>query len=354
MHIRKMSIIFITVIVILMSGCIQSQKDIILKENLSQNNTFATPRSNNKLQNITFTQNITTLSQIKDMKIESWAYQLQNADPDKITESGFDLIVIDYSRDGSEKSKYSREDLEKIKEKGIIIIAYLSIGEAEDYRFYWKKDWYSNPPNWLGKENKEWEGNYAVKYWNNEWRSIIFSYLDKIIEQGFAGIYLDKVDEFEYWSDEDNGENLILSEEDAAKRMIRFIEEIAKYTKNKTNRGFYIIIQNGERILEYDNDTLLKIISGWAVEDLFYKELEPLPEQQIRERTFYLDKVKEKGKIILSVDYVDNGEGYEGENKRRIDDYITKAKYKGYIPYAAISDRDLDELNIIEGVQPPL
>jgi len=258
---------------------------------------------------------------------------------------------MDYSKDGSDEGRYSFEEIQLIKNGGVIPIAYISIGEAENYRFYWQDRWNEEPPEWLGKENPDWRGNYAVKYWSKEWKSIIYSYLDKIIEQGFSGVYLDKVDEFEYWSNEENGEDLILSEEDAAKKMIFFIKEIEEYCRNKTDKEFYVIIQNGERLLKYD-DSLLDVISGWAIEDLFYNGLEPLPVEVTYERTQYLDKVTSSGKPVFSVDYVDDGSGYYGNNKKRIDDYVAKALSKRYLPYVALYDRELDELNIIEGVQP--
>lgn len=61
--------------------------------------------------------------------------------------------------------------------------------------------------------------------------------------------------------------------------------------------------------------------------------------------------VASENKPVFSVDYVDDGGGYVGENKDRIDDYHSKALAKGYIPYAARVDRALDELNIIKGIQ---
>ena len=286
--------------------------------------------------------------------VDSWGYQLQNADPDLIASSGFDLVVIDYSRDGTEAEKYSYDEIELIKEAGIIPIAYISIGEAEDYRFYWSEEWYTNPPDWLGNENPDWEGNYAVRYWYREWKNIIFSYIDKIISQGFMGLYLDKVDEFEYWSDPNNGENFYLEERDAALKMINFIIEIAHYARSLVDGDFYIIPQNGERLLDYDNGSLISEINGWGVEDLFYNGTIPNPEEIISERETYFDKILLSGKKVFSVDYVDDNSGYIGENKERIDDYLNRAREKGYIPYAAKSDRMLDELNTIEGVQPKL
>ncbi len=284
--------------------------------------------------------------------VKNWAYQLQNADPDVIAASGFELVVVDYSKDGSEERRYSSEEINRIKDSGIVPIAYISIGEAEDYRFYWQEGWRQNPPSWLGEENPEWEGNYAVKYWNEGWKDIILSYLDKIMEQGFSGVYLDKVDEFEYWSSPNNNGDVHLSEEEAARRMINLITDIANYCRGKSDSSFYIIPQNGERLINFDNSSLLDTISGWAVEDLFYDGTDPIPLNVTQVRTHYLDAVYAAGKPVFSVDYVDDGSGYSEGNKERIDDYYGKALNKGYIPYAAKSDRELDELNVIGGIQP--
>ncbi len=289
-----------------------------------------------------------------NLLIISWGYQLQNADPSQIANTSFDLVVIDYSRDGSEAGEYTISEIELIKDSGVIPVAYISIGEAEDYRYYWNESWFTNPPSWLGHENPEWPGNYPVKYWDRDWQKIIFNYLDRIISQGFMGVYLDKIDSFEYWSDPNNGEGFHISEEEAAARMIDFVASIADYCRNRTgNPDFLVIPQNGENIIDYDqNGTYLEKISGIGVEDLWYNGLQPNPESYVQERIQYLDLIKEHDKIVLSVDYVDDGTGYVGENKERIDDYINKARSKGYIPYAAKSDRALDELNIIPGVQP--
>ena len=42
-------------------------------------------------------------------------------------------------------------------------------------------------------------------YWTKSWRDILFgskdSYLDKILNAGFDGVYLDVVDAYEYFED---------------------------------------------------------------------------------------------------------------------------------------------------------
>ncbi len=290
------------------------------------------------------------------LNVKNWAYQLQDPNPDIIASSGFDMVVMDYSEDGTIDGEFSSEEIQKIKDAGVLPIAYLSIGEAEDYRFYWQEDWYITPPVWLGEENPQWEGNFAVKYWDDEWRNILHSYVDKIIEQGFSGVYLDKVDEFEYWSNYEGGENKDDFEEEYAKRMINLILDIANYARRKVGENFYIICQNGEKILAYDNGTLIDTISGWAAEDIFYNETQLWSEEEKRwieeNRIPYLKMVISEAKPVFSVDYVDDGSGYIGENKLRIDDYISRATSKGFIPYVAIYDRELDEINVINNIQP--
>lgn len=280
--------------------------------------------------------------------ISSWGYQLQDADPDEIAASGFSLVVFDYSRTGEEDGTYTPEEITGIKDSGVLPVAYISIGEAEEYRFYWENNWKRDPPEWLGKENSEWEGNYKVKYWMDGWKEIVYEYLDKILEQGFSGVYLDIVDGFEYWSDPDIKKSETLTEEDAALKMITFIKEISEYCKGETGDDFMIIPQNGSRIIDYDyNDEFITSISGIGIEDLFFDETKPVSENEINYRLEFIEKIKGSEKHVFSVDYVDNGSGYSGKNKERIDKYYKYCKDKGYLPYPGISDRELDELNII-------
>jgi cysteinyl-tRNA synthetase len=84
-----------------------------------------------------------------------------------------------------------------------IVICYMSIGEAEDYRYYWQDSWTKNRPNWIAAENPDWPGNFKVKYWDEEWHGLIYknqdSYLQKSTTAQFDGVYLDIIDAFEYF-----------------------------------------------------------------------------------------------------------------------------------------------------------
>ncbi len=118
--------------------------------------------------------------------------------------TNYDLIVIDAFFNDEILSKDDIDSI-KIKNNGKkrLIIAYMSIGEAENYRYYWNEKWNSDKPEFLEKENPDWEGNYKVKYWLKDWQNIIYgnddSYLKKIVNSGFDGVYLDIIDAFEYF-----------------------------------------------------------------------------------------------------------------------------------------------------------
>ena len=74
-----------------------------------------------------------------------------------------------------------------------MVIGYLSIGEAEDYRFYWNK----KNLNWIVKKNENWERNCIIKYWKN----IIKEYQKKLDEIGVDGYLVDTVDTYQYFEE---------------------------------------------------------------------------------------------------------------------------------------------------------
>ncbi|MBK0383659.1 endo alpha-1,4 polygalactosaminidase [Pedobacter sp. SD-b] len=123
---------------------------------------------------------------------------------DAVKATNYDLIIMDlFFNDKA----FTSAEIAQLKTKANggkrLVISYMSIGEAEDYRYYWKTDWKKNKPLWLDSENPNWKGNYKVHYWENDWQKIIYgnstSYLQKILDANFDGVYLDIIDGFEYY-----------------------------------------------------------------------------------------------------------------------------------------------------------
>jgi cysteinyl-tRNA synthetase len=200
----------------------------------------------------------------------SWAFQLQNVDPEEIRSSPYDVVVIDYAieRDGS---ALPREVIEHMRARPDgskrLLLAYLSIGEAESYRYYWQESWTKNRPEWMEPENPDWPGNYRVKYWHPDWQKILFggpgAYLDRILDAGFDGVYLDGVDKFEQWK---------RRRPTALADMVDLVAAIAAHARG-VRKDFLIVPQNGDGLL--GQPKFLRSIDGFAREDLLYGEKEP-------------------------------------------------------------------------------
>jgi cysteinyl-tRNA synthetase len=123
--------------------------------------------------------------------------------------TNFDVIIMDCFFNEEEFTTQEINNLKSKQNEGKrLVISYISIGEAENYRYYWQYNWINNPPDWLEDENPNWQGNYKVRYWEKDWQEIIFgknnSYLNKILNAGFDGAYLDIIDAFEYFEEQEN------------------------------------------------------------------------------------------------------------------------------------------------------
>ena len=123
-----------------------------------------------------------------------------------VSATNYDVIIMDLYHN---EIAYTQAEIEQLKTKQNsgkrLVVCYMSIGEAEDYRYYWQAGWQEGRPSWLEEEDPNWEGNYYVRYWETDWQNIIFgndnSYLKKIIDAGFDGTYLDLIDAFEYFEE---------------------------------------------------------------------------------------------------------------------------------------------------------
>lgn len=121
-----------------------------------------------------------------------------------LSKTNYDIFIMDAFFD---ENTFTKKDIEQIRIKADggrrLLISYMSIGEAEEYRYYWDNDWDIEELTWIEEENPDWPGNYKVRYWNKDWQKLIYgtknSYTQKIIDAGFDGVYLDIIDGFWYF-----------------------------------------------------------------------------------------------------------------------------------------------------------
>lgn len=263
------------------------------------------------------------------LKAKSWAYQLNNLGPEqqaRIAASPYDLVVIDYARSAAgdlSETPLTREEVERMKVKPDggrrVIIAYLSIGESEDNRYYWRPEWNKRRPAWMGAESKEWKGNYLVKYWEPAWQKIIYgnpeSYADRIIAAGFDGFYVDRADAYYRFG----------NTKQSLDRMTDFVVKLIAYIRTKQpNAG--IMMQNAEELLDRPN--YVAAIDAIAKEDLIYgitHREEINKRDDIDYSTKLLGDAQKAGKAIFVVEYL--------KNPKNIDDAKRRMSELGFVLY---------------------
>jgi cysteinyl-tRNA synthetase, unknown class len=315
-------------------------------------------------------------------QVDSWGYQLQNVRSRFVAKDKFDILVVDYSRDGTDARAFKPDAVDRIRKRSNqasrLVLSYLSIGEAEAYRYYWQPAWatasssvadvlapigfrgassgasstidtVAQPlaqltpaaPAWLSDENPAWRGNFLVKYWDAQWQNIIFgsptAYLDKIIDAGFDGVYLDKIDANDDWQK---------TRPTAERDMVAFVAKLAAYARQR-KPGFLIVPQNGEELLEHPD--YVKVIDAIAKEDLLFgggsrKDGEPNPRPEILKSVKHLKKALNAGKKVLAVEYLSELDQIIQARKRLLG--------VGFVPYFA--RRALDEPPFVESAPAPV
>ncbi len=268
--------------------------------------------------------------------VQDFLYQLQRARPDRIGDTAFDLVVVSLSATGN-----SPDVIPALKDSPggpKIMLCYMSIGQAESYRWYYQPEWGQNPPEWMGETDPVWSDRW-VQYWHPEWQAIIYgspeSYLDKIIELGFDGVYLDRVDA--YWYYQEQGRDT------AAREMVDFILHFTEYAREQ-KPGFGVFSQNAEELGVMFPD-FLNAMTGMGVEDLYYgypQEHQASPADWTAVREAILDQWVAEGKLVLTIDY----SGKPGQ----IADAYSRAHARGYVPY--VTDRSLGRMRINAGFEP--
>ncbi len=234
---------------------------------------------------------------------------------EKLAACDRDWIVLDatYSND----TPWEAADLVAIRagKTGRKLIAYISIGEAEDYRPFWRKEWGTRnkltaaAPAWLGSENPAWKGNYRVKYWHAEWQKLILAAVDDAMARGFDGVYLDIVDGFETYEQEgrdfiDNRPNPE-TKQTYRRDMVDWVKAVAARARAK-NPAALIIPQNGSQLTAHSD--FVVTISAIGIEDLFTNGNKLQSKEHTSEILDHLTIIAAAKKPSLVIEYPKNAD----------------------------------------------
>ena len=141
--------------------------------------------------------------------VRNWLYlidvDLEMETVDQIVSSKHDMVVLDFIPSEANNTDYPMaEVVARLHNSAhpILVLAYIDIGQAEDFRAYWLPGWGIGNPEWIvGGDPDGWVGNYPVAYWHPDWQAIVFEMMDVVLAAGFDGAYLDRVDVYEEFED---------------------------------------------------------------------------------------------------------------------------------------------------------
>ncbi|MBA4174316.1 MAG: hypothetical protein C0511_17105 [Hyphomicrobium sp.] len=234
-------------------------------------------------------------------KASNWSYQLQG-DMNSTARTKSDLAVVDPDHTGSPQ---------RLKKKpgggDRPVLAYISVGEAETWRGYYK-----GGKSWNTGKTQGWDKNYAVKYWDAEWKGIVKARVRKALAQGYDGVYLDRVDTYEN----------VKAPGGSRAEMIKLVKEVAAEAR-AAKSGAKVYVQNAEELLT--DKSYVASIDGIAKEDLYYginHDGRRNSKGDIDASLNLLKKAKAQGKAVHVVEYVGGGSRSQAESEIRKQGFV--------------------------------
>ena len=225
-----------------------------------------------------------TSATLNGMTISYFMYQIQGLEEhaaiDLLGATDYDMLIVEPGFNMKEDPYDIVYLVDKLKQKPggskRLLLAYIDIGEAEEWRTYWGPDWVAptesqpgHPGFLITTDPDGWEGNYPVAYWDTAWQNIWLAddgYIEKIATYGFDGVYLDWVeaydDEYVRAFAETEGKN-------TEHEMMAFIESIRNKGRS-VNPDFLIVAQNAPYLIDTDPAYYTSIIDALATEDTWF------------------------------------------------------------------------------------
>jgi len=222
-------------------------------------------------------------------RVRHWAYVIQDLDAperrEELVGTHYDMYVLEptVTERGNESFDIAglvrdiRNHVISNYHKNPLILAYVDIGQAEDWRWYWQAGWAVGNPDWIvGSDPDGWTGCYTVAYWRPEWHDIVIfgtngrSHIEETLKAGFDGVYMDWLDAF---SDPAVVAKAATENTNTAAAMFDFVEKIRTYareTSSNANHDYMIVAQNAADLYQENPSRYEQLIDAIAVEGIWY------------------------------------------------------------------------------------
>ncbi len=220
----------------------------------------------------------------------------------------FDLAIV-------QPETLTTDELAELHEQGTLVIAYLSIGEAEPYRA-----WFSDgrmEKAWLLGKNEDWD-SYYVDTRQQGWQDLMVTLMGEYLEKGFDGVFLDTVDTVDLFPETETD-------------MIALIKGLRKAYPDALlvqNRGFTVAEQTADAI-----DALMfeDLVTGYDFDTQTYTRINDT--ETARQMADFSQRT---GVVILALDYA------APDDRTTAAEAVEAAREYGFIP--AVSVIALDDI----------
>lgn len=218
----------------------------------------------------------------------------------------FDRVVLD-------PTNVTKKQIKTLKDTGVTVYAYLSVGEFD-----------GKVPDSLKSSvkshNDEWD-SAVMDVSDEKWHKYLEKQTDLLKKAGFEGLFLDTLDSYYLYADEDENPKYFEKQVNGLKNAV---EKIHKIIPNLIfNRGFEIFPRISFRPNALAFESLYK---GYNASDNTYTDVSE------EDRKWLLEAVKpalQKGIEVIAIDYLDDSE----QTKRT--ELAKKIAKDGFTPYVS-------------------
>ena len=205
---------------------------------------------------------------------------------------GFDVIVLDLD-------EASKELVESLREGGALVLAYINIGYAEEWRSYW----HDVKQKGIVHEESEYEGEYLVELWSPYWRSLVEERAREALDKGFDGVYLDNIDAYVAIG-EDNPSWALGADPERA--MISLVSQVREVVGERP-----IMVNIGVATSLLADEAFIQLVDGVLREELFqelFMECTSVPREpnEVLRDLVFLEVTRLRGKTVVDVEFVDS------------------------------------------------
>lgn len=254
--------------------------------------TASIPKIPEQKQPVDISKDKSSFSPVNINNIKSWVFYITNVKSDAVKASPFQMLIID-TQGGN--TIFTKDHINSMKDNGSKkILAYLSIGQAERYRKYWKPEWDKKKPVWMSKESRRWKNTYMVSdLMHAEWQAIAKTMIDNAINAGFDGVLFSGIDSYKF-----------LHSEKLKKQTIDFVNLMISYAKTK-NSKFAVLIDDVDDLKIDAADGIVKqnLVYDWKSNGITGPKNS---DADINKGIANLNYYKNNGKAVFVVEYVAN------------------------------------------------